>query len=133
MKSLYRSALCCVLLLMSCNKEKDTENLPACITQKIEAIKTETVRNPPAKIYRYSYQNKTVFFIPQYCCDVFSELYNENCTLICHPDGGITGMGDGKCSDFFTERKEERLVWEDKRWNRYIQYSSVGFLSAESL
>jgi len=115
MKSLYRSALCCVLLLMNCNKEKDTETLPACIAQKIEAIKTENVRNPPAKIYRYSYQNKTVFFIPQYCCDVFSELYKENCTLICHPDGGITGMGDGKCSDFFTERKEERLVWEDKR------------------
>jgi len=45
----------------------------------------------------------------------FSELYEDDCTLICAPDGGITGMGDGKCSDFFTERTAPELIWEDDR------------------
>ena len=113
-----------ILLLLQCNKEESSNTLPDCITQKIEAIKKEEVRNPPAKVYQYEYQGKSVYFFPQYCCDVFSELYDENCTLICHPDGGITGMGDGKCSGFFTDRKNEVLVWEDVRskTNKRIGY-----------
>lgn len=104
-----------ILLLLNCNKEVSSNTIPSCIAQKIEAIKKEEVRNPPAKVYQYEYQGKIVYFFPQYCCDVFSELHDENCTLICHPDGGITGMGDGKCSGFFTDRKNEVLIWEDER------------------
>ncbi|MBT3543034.1 MAG: hypothetical protein HOM76_07620 [Flavobacteriaceae bacterium] len=85
------------------------------MTQKIAAIQKEEVRNPPAKVYRYTFEGKTVYFFPQYCCDFFSELYDDECTLICAPNGGITGMGDGKCSGFFAERRNEILVWEDDR------------------
>ena len=35
--------------------------------------------------------------------------------VICHPDGGITGRGDGRCPDFFVERRNERVVWRDQR------------------
>ena len=31
------------------------------------------------------------------------------------PDGGITGRGDGKCTDFFQTRTDERLWWADTR------------------
>ena len=44
-----------------------------------------------------------------------STLYDENCNKICSPDGGIAGNGDGLCPDFFTNRTNERLIWEDKR------------------
>ena len=44
------------LFFNQCTKE-DELALPYCIEQKIEALKKEAVWNPPAKIYRYNYQN----------------------------------------------------------------------------
>jgi hypothetical protein len=73
------------------------------------------VRNPPGSIWRYEYNGKTVYYIPAYCCDMQSELFDGNCNKICSPDGGFTGKGDGKCSDFFTNRKNEKLIWKDER------------------
>jgi hypothetical protein len=97
------------------SSKDDADNMPACIKVKIEEIKTEDARNPPASVYRYNYQRKKVYFIPQYCCDLFSDLLDENCNLICHPDGGITGKGDGKCTDFLDTRTGEELIWKDER------------------
>ena len=101
-------------LLVQCEKEQ-VSSTPNCVEQKIEQLKKEPVWNPPAKVCGYTYREQTVYFFPQRCCDIPSELYDENCTLICHPDGGITGRGDGKCADFFEKRSNGVLVWEDER------------------
>ncbi len=110
-----RYALVFIVLLSTCSKTSLETAIPDCIQQKINTLEKENVRNPPAKVYQYTYQNQTVYYIPSYCCDVYSELYDSNCTLICHPDGGITGRGDGRCTDFFDLRKDEKLIWEDLR------------------
>lgn len=86
-----------------------------CIQTVIDKIKSEPVRNPPAKVYSYQYNGQRVYFIPQYCCDAFSVLMDGNCNVICAPDGGISGGGDGKCKDFFTKRTDEKLIWADAR------------------
>lgn len=49
------------------------------------------------------------------CCDLKSDLYDANGNLICHPDGGYAGTGDGKCQEFFAERKDGRQLWDDTR------------------
>lgn len=105
-----------LLFLVQCKKE-EIQIVPDCIQQKIDVLKKEPVRNPPAKLYQYTYKNQTVYFFLQYCCDLPSELYDENCALLCLPDGGITGQGDGKCTDFFLERTHKKLIWEDVREN----------------
>ncbi len=105
-------------LLLNCNDNDEDEfvpQIPECIQQKIIDISAQEVWNPPAKIYQYMYKGDTVFFIPQRCCDIFSELYDKNCNLICAPDGGVAGEGDGVCPDFFEERSNEMLIWEDQR------------------
>jgi hypothetical protein len=57
-----------------------------------------------------------VYFLPVYqCCDFFSTLFDAQGEIICHPDGGITGHGDGRCPDFFDERENGRIVWTDDR------------------
>ncbi|MFT3979313.1 MAG: hypothetical protein QM687_02510 [Ferruginibacter sp.] len=89
--------------------------VPGCIDSLIHVFKAEKVQNPPRKIYRYQYQNKTVYYVPAICCDFFSELYDDKCSLIGHPDGGFTGKGDGSMPDFHSAKKNEVLVWEDKR------------------
>lgn len=99
----------------TCKKDNAKINAPDCVLAKIESIKKEDVWNPPAKVYEYEYKGQKVYYIPSRCCDIPSILYNSNCQAICSPDGGFTGKGDGKCSDFFETRKNERLVWQDER------------------
>ena len=101
--------------LFSCEKLDVSPGTPHCIIRKIKKIKSSEVRNPPAKVWQYEYKGELVYYIPAYCCDIPSELYDSDCNFICSPDGGITGNGDNKCPDFFNSRTKEVLVWEDSR------------------
>jgi hypothetical protein len=89
--------------------------LPFCITEMILKMKAEPITNPPRKIYSYTLKNKTVYYLEGICCDNFSDLYNDSCKLIAHPDGGFTGRGDGTMPTFHEDKKNEKLIWEDKR------------------
>ena len=115
--------------LAACNKPDDASNTPPptvqsgdntndapnCLQQKIQAILAEPVRNPPARVLRFTYNGDSVFYIPAYCCDHYSELYDEECNLICHPDGGITGGGDGQCPTFWSTATDSVEIWRDQR------------------
>jgi hypothetical protein len=89
--------------------------LPKCINKMIAEFTKAKVENPPRKIYSYNYQGKTVYYVTPPCCDFYSDLYDSDCNLIGHPDGGFTGKGDGKMPDFHSTKSGEKLVWEDKR------------------
>lgn len=96
-------------------KTDSLAELPICIKAMIEKMKTEPVTNPPGKVYSYAYNNNTVYYVPAICCDFFSDLYDDSCKIIAHPDGGFTGRGDGKIKDFAEVKKNEKLIWQDKR------------------
>jgi hypothetical protein len=100
------------------SNKPETDSLtlqPLCIKTMIEKMKAEPVTNPPSKIYSYTFNNKTVYYLPGVCCDNFSDLYDDSCKIIAHPDGGFTGKGDRKLPTFHAEKKNEKLIWEDKR------------------
>jgi hypothetical protein len=88
---------------------------PTCVQTLIEKFSKGKVENPPRSIYSYTYKGKTVYYVTAPCCDFFSDVYDENCTLIGHPDGGITGKGDMNMMDFNTLKTNEKLVWIDER------------------
>jgi hypothetical protein len=88
---------------------------PEWITSLIASYEQDSVGNPPQSIWQYIYNGQTVYYVPPQCCDQYSTLYDANGDLICAPDGGLTGKGDGKCTDFFQERKNEKLIWNDPR------------------
>lgn len=100
---------------VNCTKENPDSGIPECVQEKIKQLENEGVRNPPASIWQYDYKGQTVYYVPPYCCDFYGLLYESNCNLICAPDGGLTGKGDGKCKDFFTESKNGKLIWQDSR------------------
>ena len=119
-------ALLCILvsIVLSCKpgispqiSEPATANAQAgpWLSQLIQKLEQDKPASPPAKIYRYTYNDKEVYFITGRCCDIPSKLYDMGGKLLCEPDGGITGKGDGRCSDFFEKRTDETLIWEDKR------------------
>jgi len=103
------------LLLIGCNHSTSPDENPGWVKNLIATYEKDPVGNPPQSIWQYEYNGQVVYYVPPQCCDQFSTLYDANGTVICAPDGGITGQGDGKCSDFFQERRNEKLIWKDSR------------------
>ena len=104
-----------IMTVTSCEKLNVPDGTPRCIQKKIREIKSDPVTNPASSIWKYDYHGQTVYYIPPRCCDIESQLYDDNCNQICSPDGGISGGGDGKCADFFDDRTNEQLIWQDDR------------------
>jgi hypothetical protein len=101
--------------LPSCKKNDIPKDTPTCILNEIEKIKSELVRNPPASVWRYDYNGQIVFYIPPRCCDIPSQLLDSDCKQICSPDGGFSGLGDGRCTDFSKTKTNQTLIWQDNR------------------
>jgi hypothetical protein len=90
-------------------------SMPAWLTTLVRQSEAQPAANPPAFIARYDYKGQTMYFLPQRCCDIMSVLYRSDGSVACHPDGGLTGRGDGQCADFFRERRNEQIIWRDAR------------------
>ena len=88
---------------------------PVWVQELIDELASAPVRDPPASIVRYEYHNMTVYYVPPYCCDAFSVLYDFDGSVICAPDGGLSGGGDGGCPDFFKEATHRKVIWQDSR------------------
>lgn len=114
MKNLIFVLPCFLILTISCSQSTEPDT-PDWVENLIVEFKSQPVGNPPQSIWQYMYKGQIVYYIPPQCCDQFSTLYDENGLIICAPDGGFSGAGDGKCPDFFSERKNEKLIWKDKR------------------
>ena len=103
-----------IILLVGCSQTNQTGN-PKWVDQLISQFESEPVGNPPVSIWRYEYSGQVVYFVPAHCCDIPGTLYNSEGNVLCAPDGGIKGDGDGRCTDFFTHRTNEQLIWQDPR------------------
>jgi hypothetical protein len=103
-----------LLAAAGCKKE-EPQGVPPCIQAKINEIAKQPPASPPRHVYSYQYQGRMVYYFTDECCDIPSSLYDRDCSLICAPDGGISGQGDGRCPDFFSARQDEKLVWKDER------------------
>ena len=111
-----------ITVFISCNctqkgtKQQSTDSeIPTCVQKLIDQFRQEEKTNPPRQIYKYSYNGAVVYYVPAPCCDFYSDLYNSECALLGHPDGGFTGKGDGKFRDFEKLKTGEKLIWKDDR------------------
>jgi hypothetical protein len=95
--------------------ESDTTARPPWLKARIAAVLAERKRNPITRIFKYNYGGQTVYYISAPCCDQYSQVLDTKGKLVCQPDGGITGKGDGKCADFDKNKTNEKLVWQDPR------------------
>jgi hypothetical protein len=91
------------------------DDTPAWVTAMIASFQSQPVGNPPQSIYRYTYDGRTVYYVPPTCCDQLSTLYDVDGNVICAPDGGFSGKGDGRCPDFLEQATDKVLIWEDLR------------------
>ncbi|MGI4761015.1 MAG: DUF6970 domain-containing protein [Janthinobacterium lividum] len=93
----------------------DSTARPQWLRNRIQNILSTRKRNPIIRISRYQYQGETVYYESAPCCDQQSVLYDVEGKVLCHPEGGITGKGDGKCANFDKRKTNEQLVWQDPR------------------
>lgn len=99
-----------------CNQHPLTsEPVPDWLAALIREYQSQPVANPPLYVARYEYDGQVVYYVPPRCCDIWSDLYDSNGRIICHPDGGLAGNGDGRCPDFFARRTNETIIWRDTR------------------
>jgi hypothetical protein len=93
------------------------QGIPDWLDQLVRELESEPPANPPQSILRYEYQGEIVYYLTPTCCDLPSDLYDAEGSLLGHPDGGFTGSGDGNFPDFAEEKGEEFQVWQDSREN----------------
>ncbi len=84
----------------------------ACIQNKIAAYRKFQKHDQPLRVVEYVYNSKKVYYVVAPCCDQLNQLYDANCNLMGNPDGGFTGRGDGKFTDFEAKRSNERILWK---------------------
>lgn len=87
----------------------------AWVKKMVEEFRLAPATDPPRRIYRYRWKDATVYYVPGVSPDRYSTLYDSTGQVICRPDGGMTGRGDGTCLEFLRDRRDKELVWEDKR------------------
>lgn len=114
MNKLYLTLAIVFLAVTGCSQPAQSQN-PPWVDQLINKFQSQPVGNPPQSIWQYEYQGQIVYYVPPQCCDQASTLYDANGNVICAPDGGFTGRGDGRCPDFETARTNKTLVWQDTR------------------
>lgn len=108
------TAIALILLFIGKCDDPAEDAVPPCILQKIENIKMEDAWEPPATVWRITTLGQgTLYYLPEHCCDFYSELYDDHCNLLCNPEGGIGGNGYGDCPPFREIKRE--LIWKDDR------------------
>lgn len=100
-------------IFTQCKKEE--VKIPPCIQTKIDSIKGQPKANPPIEVHAWTYSGRKVYLISAPCCDKYVTVVDENCQYVCAPSGGITGLGDGNCSDFYQAAQHVGMVWKDDR------------------
>lgn len=101
-----------VFFCVSCSKLDVPNGTPHCIKSKIRKFSKNDLST--GEVWQYDFNGKVVYYFPPQCCDRMSALYDSKCNLLCHPDGGFSGGGDGNCNDFFKNRTNGKLIWKNK-------------------
>ena len=107
-------------LWQACHSTQSTATItksavPDWLQAKIKEMEAAKPHRIYACVMAYSFKGQTVYYIPADCCDQLNVLYNAKGEIICKPDGGFTGKGDGKCPDFNRNELQGKLIWEDPR------------------
>lgn len=109
-------ALVLLLFVTGCSvirphKNQLTESNQLILNKLIKPLLKEDRQNPARVVYSYRYHNSIVYYVSPKHNGEFSDLYDRNCTLLGHPDGGSKNIGDGLFMDFKTSKSNKRLIW----------------------
>lgn len=91
------------------------EDLPDWLRSSLARVQQGAHPAAPLYVAVYVFREDTTYYVPPTCCDVRSVLFDSSGHVVCRPDGGIMGRGDGRCPDFFALAERIRTVWSPFR------------------
>ena len=100
------------IFISYCSNPAEPKDKPIWLNDFLETRENE--HETPKAIWQFEWNDKIVYYVLSQGCDNFNLLLDENGKVLCSPDGGFTGRGDGKCSNFINEKKNGKLIWEKK-------------------
>ena len=103
-----------LIAVSACNKPDLQTDVPNCIEKKIKKAMNASVQNPPMEVWKWTDNSNTYYYVTSGCCDQFNYLYDDKCNIVCAPDGGFSGGGDGNCPTL-QGTVVKTLVWKDPR------------------
>jgi len=110
----HRAPTVLLALLVASPAPLAQTNIPPFVAKPIAHYRSEPPKTSPGSIWRYVYKGEPAYYVPPlWCCDKPSILYDAKGHLLCQPDGGEAGFGDGKCPDLLKERSHGELLWSD--------------------
>lgn len=102
--------------LLSCSATRTQDSaIPAWLQQRIAEYEAGPEHASASAIWKLQHQGATAYYVVAPCCDQFNPLWNARGDTICHPSGGFSGHGDGKCPAFKDEASHATLLWSDPR------------------
>ena len=107
--------LLCVLSVCAGCASHGEEALPEFVLDLIADDESGRSLGGVNEIWRSVSKGKSFYYVVPHCCDFPIMLYDQQGNFLCSPSGGLSGSGDGKCSDFLLDLSEGILVWKDKR------------------
>jgi hypothetical protein len=68
----------------------------------------------PRAVYEVPWRGGVAYYVQAGCCDQLDPLVDANGVILCHPTGGFTGRGDGKCLEALPVVAHRREVWRHR-------------------
>ena len=68
----------------------------------------------PQAVYALRYGAGLAYYVQAGCCDQLDPLIDARGVILCHPTGGFTGRGDGRCPQALPATSERREVWRHR-------------------
>jgi hypothetical protein len=97
--------------LFSCDDSNKHSTLPECVEKQL--FTQDMTRKPPIEVWKWEVDGNTYYYFVSDCCDQYNYLFTSNCEMVCAPDGGFSGKGDGKCPEF-EGQIEKTLMWKNE-------------------
>jgi len=88
--------------------------LPAWLAARVADYDAQPARTAPSAVHEVTYRGAPAYLVTAPCCDQFNPLYDARGVVICHPSGGFTGRGDGKCPEALPPDAPRREVWHHR-------------------
>ncbi|MEO6683996.1 MAG: hypothetical protein ABIN48_14325 [Ginsengibacter sp.] len=107
-----------IAVILSCNSTNKfavSTEVPICLQEKIKLMSEDISEGMPVSLTEFTYHGKKVYYLVAPCCDKYNIVFDSTCTILGYPDGGFTGRGDGKMTDFEKAAINPKVIWEAKR------------------
>jgi hypothetical protein len=92
----------------------EVAGLPEWLRIRLADYDAQTGPAAPRVVWQVRYGDGVAYYVQAGCCDQLDPLVDARGVLLCHPTGGFTGRGDGRCPAPLPPGPERREVWRHR-------------------